>query len=144
MLQEQVGMVAGDFNGAAWRRETGIDHRPSIVEEAFANTSLPIPIGPTPLWRPGDVPGEWADVCGFMKPPGSEEEWQIRMHGAFTIRHDTLGIKRTDQSCHHEVWIHLVNARLVDHVSRNDKSRRPISRKRNSPYDHSEERRQRR
>ena len=69
----------------------------------FAN--LPIPPGPTPLWGPGCVPGEWADVCWFIKPPGSEKEWHIRMHGAFTIPFDTLGIKRTDLSCHHEVWI---------------------------------------
>ena len=75
MLQEQVYVVAGDFNGAAWRRQPGGDHRPiSIIEEAFANTSLPIPPGPTPLWRPGDVPGEWADIRGIMKPPGSEKE----------------------------------------------------------------------
>ena len=90
------------------------------IEDAFANTCLPIPPGPTPLWGPGDVPGEWADVCGFIEPPGSENEWQIRMHGAFTILYDTLGIRRTDQSCHHEVWVHLlhVNARLVDRASR--------------------------
>ena len=50
------------------------------------------------------------------------------------------------QSCHHEVWIHLlhVNARLVDRPSGDDKSCRPNSRKRNSPYDHSKERRQHR
>ena len=49
-----------------------------------------------------------------------------------------------DQSFHHQVWIHLlhVNARLVDRVSRDDKHRRPLSRKRNSPYDHSKEGRQ--
>ena len=88
MLQEQVDTVAGDFNGAAWRRQAGSDPRPiSIIEEAFANTSLPIPPCPTPLWGPGGVPGEWADVCGFIKPLGSEKEWQIRMHGAFRIRH---------------------------------------------------------
>ena len=116
----------------------GEDARTSIFEEAFANTSLAVPPGPALLWGPGDVPGEWADVCGFIKPPGSEKEWQIRMHGAFTIPYD----KRTDQSCHHEVWIHLlhVNARLVDRVSRDDKSRRPNSRKRKSPYDHRKER----
>ena len=35
-----------------------------------------------------------------------------------------------------------VNARLVDPTSRDDKYRRPSLRKRNSPYDHSEEKRQ--
>ena len=50
MLQEHVDMVAGDFNGAAWRRQSGSDPRPiSIIEEAFANTDLPVPPDPTPL-----------------------------------------------------------------------------------------------
>ena len=38
---------------------------------------------PTPLWRQGGVPGEWSDVCGFLKPPGSENERQVRVHEAF-------------------------------------------------------------
>ena len=59
MLQEQVDMVAGDFNGAAWRRHSGSDPRPiSSVEETFVNTNLPLPLGPTPLLEPGGVPSE--------------------------------------------------------------------------------------
>ena len=51
MHQEQVDMVAGDFNGAAWRRRSGNEQRhDSTIEEAFANTNLPIPHGPTALW----------------------------------------------------------------------------------------------
>ena len=71
------------------------------------------------------MPGELADVCGFIKPPGFETEWHIRMHGAFKVPYDTLGIRRTDQRCHHEVWVHSfhVNARLVDRTSRDDKYR---------------------
>ena len=57
---------------------------------------------------PGGVPVEWADVCGFIKPAGSEAECHIRMHGAFKIPYDALGIRCTDQSCHHEVWVHLL------------------------------------
>ena len=36
----------------------------------------------------------------------------------FEIPHEILGIKPTTQSCHQEVWIHLlhVNARLVAHL----------------------------
>ena len=30
-----------------------------------------MPSGSTRLWGPGAVPGEWADVCGFLKPPDS-------------------------------------------------------------------------
>ena len=56
----------------------------------------------------------------------------------------TLWIRRADQSCHHEVWVHLlhVDARLVDRISRDDKSLQPSFKKRNSPYDHSKERKQ--
>ena len=47
MRQEQVDMVAGDFNGAAWRRRSGKEQRhDSTIEEAFANTNLPLPQGP--------------------------------------------------------------------------------------------------
>ena len=64
MLQEHVDMVAGDFNSAAWRRPCGSDRQPtSIIEESSADTNLHVPLGPTPLWRSGGVPGEWADVC---------------------------------------------------------------------------------
>ena len=70
-------------------------------------------------------------------------EWQVRMHGAFTIPFDMLGIRHIDQSCHHEVWVYLlhVNARLVDRVSRDDRSRPRNLKKRSSPYDHSKEKR---
>ena len=30
------------------------------------------------------------NVCGFLKPPGSENEWQIRMHEAFKIPFNML------------------------------------------------------
>ena len=40
---------------------------------------------------------------------GSETEWQIRMHGAHEINREVLGIKPTEQSCHHEVWIRLLH-----------------------------------
>ena len=65
MLDEHVDLVAGDFNGATSRRQTG-DCNLSIIEEAFADSDLPMPPGPTPLWDPGAVPGGWADVCGFL------------------------------------------------------------------------------
>ena len=86
MFQEQVDMVAGDLNGAAWRRQPGNEQwRDSTFEEAFANT--------------------WSSrrMCRLIKPLGSETEWHIRMHGAFEVPHDTLGIKHTDRICHHEV-----------------------------------------
>ena len=62
-----------------------IEKLTSIIEEAFADTDLPMPPGATPLWGPGAVPGGWADVCGFLKPPDSHEKRKVRLHGAFSI-----------------------------------------------------------
>ena len=135
-------MVAGDFNGAAWRRPCGSDRQlTSIIEEAFANTNLPVPPGTTPLWRPGGVPGEWADVCGFLKPPESETEWQVRMHGVYTIPYSALGLREKDQSCHHEIWMHLshVNARADERAPQYNQQRRLHIKERTSPYGHSKE-----
>ena len=67
LRQQQVDSVAGDFNGAAWRRQSGSDPRHiSIIDETFVNTNLLVPPDPKPLWRPGGVSGEWSDVCGFF------------------------------------------------------------------------------
>ena len=79
MHQEQVDTEASDFNGAAWRRKWGKDQRrDSTIEEAFANTIVPIPLGSTPLLGPGGVPGEWADVCGFIKPVKETEHLRVQ------------------------------------------------------------------
>ena len=50
MRQQQVDSVAGDFNGPRRRRSGNEQRHDSTVEEAFANTDLPIPHGPTVLW----------------------------------------------------------------------------------------------
>ena len=100
MPEEFVDLVAGDFNGASWRRLCGNDRKlTSIIEEGFADTNLLAPPVTTPLWGPGGVPGDWADVCGFIKPPDSHEKWQVHLHGAFSIRHNTSVLREKDQSC---------------------------------------------
>ena len=54
MHQQQVDLVAGDFNGAAWRRQSGSDPRSiSSVEEAFVNTNLLLPPAPRTRRRAG-------------------------------------------------------------------------------------------
>ena len=53
------------------------------------------------------VPGEWSDVCGFVKPPRSRSEWPIRKHEAFEINRQELELTPKDQSCHYEVWMRL-------------------------------------
>ena len=100
MISQEVDLVARDFNSTAWRYR-------STIDEAFADCALPTPPGPTPLWGPGSIPNNWADVCGFLKPPGSHRFWKVHKHGAFSIRRKTLGLRPTDQSCHHETWLHL-------------------------------------
>ena len=35
------------------------------IEEAFVDSTLPAPPGPIPLWGPGPIPDDWADVCEF-------------------------------------------------------------------------------
>ena len=62
---------------------------------------------PLPLWGPGSIPDNWADVCGFLKPLGSQRSWKVIKHGAFSISRKTLGLRPTDQSCHHETGLHL-------------------------------------
>ena len=74
MISQEVDLVAGDFNGTAWRCNSG--NNISTIDEAFSDCALPAPPGPTPWWRPGCIPNNCADVCGFLKPPGSLESKQ--------------------------------------------------------------------
>ena len=105
MIGQQIDMVAGDFNGKAWRYSNRDNI--STIDEAFCRLCVPTPPGPTPLWRPGSIAGCWADVCGFLELPDSDRYWKVRMHGASTIPRKSLGLRPTDQSCHHETWLHL-------------------------------------
>ena len=105
MLGEHVDLVSGVFNGAAWRRDNS--NNISIIEEAFADCALPTPPGHTKLSGPGSIPGCWGDVCGFLKPPESDQYWKVRPHCAFTIPHKAPGLRPTDQSCHNETWLHV-------------------------------------
>ena len=105
MISQEVDLVARDFSGTAWRYR--IEDNLSTIDEAFTDCALPTLRGPTPLWNHGSIPDNWADVCGFLKPQGSQRFWKVRMHGAFSIPRKTPGLRPTDQSCHHETWLHL-------------------------------------
>ena len=105
MISQQIDVVAGDFNGTAWRCSN--TNNICTIDEAFTDCALPTPPGPTPLLGLGSTPNNWADVCGFLKPPRSDRYWKVRMHGAFSIPRKTLGLRPIDQSCHHETWLHL-------------------------------------
>ena len=102
MIDQQIDLVADDFNGTAWR----CSNRDNIssVDEAFADCALPMPLGPTPLWGSRSIPNHWADVRGFLEPPDSDRYCKVRMQGALSIPRKTLS---PDQSCHHETWLHL-------------------------------------
>ena len=105
MISQGVDLVAGDFNGTAWRCRSR--NNLSTIDEAFTDCALPPPPGPTPLGVPGSIPDTWADVCGFLKPPGSDRFWKEHKHDAFSTPRKSLGLRPTDQSCHHETWLHL-------------------------------------
>ena len=68
MIGQQIDLVAGDFNGTAWR----CSNRDNISAIDEADCALPTPPCPTPLWGPGSTPNNWADVCGFLIPPDSD------------------------------------------------------------------------
>ena len=103
MISQEVDLVASDFNGTAWRYR-GKDNL-STIDDGFMDSILPTPPGPTPLWRPGSIPDNWADVCGFLKPPCSQRFWKVNKHGAFSIPRKSLGLPPTNQSCHHQTWL---------------------------------------
>ena len=118
MTGQPIDLVAGDFNGTAWR----CSNRNNIgtIEEAFADCALPTPPGPTALWRPGSIPNNWADVCGFLKPPDSDRYWKVRMRGAFSIPRRTLGLRPTKAAImrHGSTWISSIGA-IPKHITKN-------------------------
>ena len=75
MVSQDIDLVAGDFNGTAWRCLSR--DNVSTIDEVFSDCALPTPPGPTPLWGPGSIPNNWADVCGFLKLPGSQRFWKV-------------------------------------------------------------------
>ena len=65
MISQNIDLVAGDFNGAAWRCRSRDNLR--TIDEVFSDCALRTPPGLTPLWSPGSIPNNWADVCGFLQ-----------------------------------------------------------------------------
>ena len=56
-------------------------------------------------------------------------------HGAFSIHHEDLGIRPTDQNCHHEAWIHLDFVEWRDEQPHREKhDRRILLKERSVPY----------
>ena len=82
MIGQQIDVVVGDFGGTAWRCSNR--DKISTVDEAFAECALPTLPGPTPLWGPGSIPNNSADVCGSLSRQAQIGLWKVRMHGAFS------------------------------------------------------------
>ena len=136
MPDDQVDLVAGDFNGVAHRRTTNANI--SIIEEAFADCDLPMPHGPTPLWGPGAVPGTWSNVCGFFS--SLRTQMCVGEYGNM-VPHEALGIRQTDQSCHHEVWLHMDFVEQHEgHVHRERHERRLLLKERSASYKYNDKR----
>ena len=143
----QVDMVAGDFNGAAWRRQSGNEHRHlSTVEEAFCqhvltySTWAPHLCGDQMLYQVNGL--TFADLLLSQRGP--------RLSGIFacTVLSKSLTIRSASNL---QTRAATTKAGFISCTSMRDwsivypgmtKSCRPISRKRNSPYDHSKEKRQ--
>ena len=75
MISQNIDLVAGDFNGAAWRCRSRDNL--STVDEVFSDCALPSPPGPTPLWGAGSIPNNWADVRGFLKLPAPSDSGKL-------------------------------------------------------------------
>ena len=58
-----------------------------------------VPFAHQPLWGPGAVLGEWADVCGFVGPPDSQDERQVRLHGARWVLRPKIKSATTTSGC---------------------------------------------
>ena len=52
MVSQNIDLVAGDFNGTAWRCRSRDNI--STIDEVFSDCALPTPPGPTPLWGPNN------------------------------------------------------------------------------------------
>ena len=105
-IGQQIDVVACDFNGTAWR----CSNRDNIstIDEAFAE--LCIANAAVALHHCGDedrFQTTGLTSVGSLKPLGSDRYCKVRMYGAFSIPRKSLGPRPTDQSCHHETWLHL-------------------------------------
>ena len=105
MVSQEVDLVAFDFDGIAWRCRSRDNL--STIDEAFMDSTFLTPPSPTPLHGRGSILDNRADVCGFLKPPGSLRAWKMKKHGAFSNPRKALGLTPNVQRCHHETWLHL-------------------------------------
>ena len=127
MLGEQVDLVAGDFNGAAWRCNDG--NKICTIEEAFADFVLPT--------LPGTRfdPKQTLTFVGPLNRPNLIGIGKFDFTAPFSIPHEAQGLRPTDQSCHHETWLHLDFIDWREGQSqREKKNQRILLKERPAPY----------
>ena len=73
--------IAGNFNGAAWR-QTGSGNL-SIIEEAFADSDLPMPPSSTPLWC--QVIGQTFAGFSSLRTLMDDGKYVSMVHSPFTM-----------------------------------------------------------
>ena len=78
----------------------------------FLDSVLPTPPGPTLLWGPGSIPNFWLTCVGSSSRLIQTGFGKYANMG-FSFPRETLGLRLSDLSCHHETWLHL------DFVDRN-------------------------
>ena len=64
MISQEVDLVAGDFNGTAWRCRSRDNI--STIDEVFSDCALPTPPGPTPLWDADPYRTFWRTSVVFL------------------------------------------------------------------------------
>ena len=62
---------------------------------AFTDCALSSSPGRTPVWKHRPIPDNWAEVCGFLKPSGSQKCWKVNKHGPLVYVPPT------------KAWLHL-------------------------------------
>ena len=109
VVQEEVDMVARDFNGASWRRKSGPEQQfDSTLEDAFKNAKLFVPLGSFPFvgfwWNPKRL--DWCmcicQATQSLSRSGSYES-TVRLK---SIVKSWVSLQKTRPS-HYKTWIHL-------------------------------------
>ena len=116
MLGEHVDLVAGDFNGATALCQRRLVPHPCGDQVRFQAAGL---------------------MCGgFSSRPNPIGIGKFDFTVPFPfIPHEAPGLRPTDQSCHHETWLHLDFVEWQDVQSQREKyNRKILSKERPAPY----------
>ena len=128
MWQEKADMVAEDFNGASWRHKSELHSSSTVQSRRRSRTPSSQCHGVRhPDRRSREVPGQWSNDRGFVRPPQSQTKWPVEVNR----QEFGLSLSPMEKTCHHDVWIHLshASARLVDRARESTFQKRDVSRK---------------